>query len=84
MNTLQRIMGVVNRLDENGLAAELETIALLAERIEFGAGKYGPIHVDSARDWVKETREEVLDASVYLTWKIMQHERAQKAFEGDK
>lgn len=84
MNTLQRIMGVVNRLDENGLAAELETIALLAERIEFGAGKYGPIHVDSSRDWVKETREEVLDASVYLTWKIMQHEKAQKAFEGDK
>lgn len=83
MNTIQRIMGVVNRLDENGLAAELETIALLAERIEFGAGKYGPIHVDSARDWVKETREEVLDASVYLTWKIMQHEKAQKAMGGE-
>jgi hypothetical protein len=76
-------MGVVNRLDENKLAAELETIALLAERIEFGAGKYGPLHIDSSRDWVKETREETLDASVYLTWKIMQHESAQRKMGGE-
>lgn len=84
MNTLQRIMGVVNRLDENGLAAELETIALLAERIEFGAGKYGPLHIDNSRDWVKEAREEALDMSVYLTWKQMQHAAAQKVFEENK
>lgn len=83
MNALQRIMGVVNRLDENGLAAELETIALLAERIEFGAGKYGPLHIGS-KNWIKEMREEQLDGAVYATWEIMRHEQAQKVFEGDK
>jgi hypothetical protein len=83
MNAIQRIMGIVNRLDENKLTAELETLAILAERIEFGAGKYGPLHIDSSRDWVKEAHEEALDMSVYLTWKRMQHAAAQKAMGGE-
>lgn len=83
MNTIQRIMGVINRLEENNLAPELETIALLAERIEFGAGKYGPLHIGS-KNWIKEMREEQLDGAVYATWEIMRHEQAQKVFEGDK
>lgn len=84
MSALQRIIAIAGRLAENHLDAELETIATLAERIEFGAGKYGPLHIDDTRDWVKETREEILDAGVYLTWKLMQHAHAQKAFEAGR
>lgn len=83
MNAIQRILSIVNRLDENKLTVELETIAQLAERIEMGAGKYGPLHIDDTRDWVKEAQEEALDQSVYLTWKRMQHAAAQKAFGGE-
>jgi len=50
-----------------------EILKLVEERMALGAKKYGgPISIDDKRDFGLETLEELLDAIVYLTIKILQ------------
>tara|TARA_R100000315_G_C5230484_1_gene141514 strand:- start:353 stop:562 length:210 start_codon:yes stop_codon:yes gene_type:complete len=50
-----------------------EILKLVKERMALGAKKYGgPISINDKRDFGLETLEELLDAIVYLTIKILQ------------
>ena len=45
----------------------------LEERMELGAKKYGaPIPINDKRDFLEETLEEALDATIYLTAFLIQ------------
>tara|TARA_R110002020_G_scaffold230845_5_gene442003 strand:- start:823 stop:1035 length:213 start_codon:yes stop_codon:yes gene_type:complete len=50
-----------------------ELINRVEERLRLGADKYGgPIPINDDRDFLEETLEEVLDAIIYLTAKLIQ------------
>ena len=49
-----------------------EVMALIKERLEKGAYKYGGgIRVSDHRDWLQEALEEILDFAVYIAAQII-------------
>jgi len=49
-----------------------EIIEIIEERMQVGARKYGEkLDVFDGRDWLQETLEELLDACVYLSAKLI-------------
>jgi hypothetical protein len=57
---------------------ELQLLCAIAERVARGLKQYGPFQPDDKRDWVEETIEEHLDASVYLTLELMRVKEKRK------
>ena len=48
-------------------------IDVIKERLDVGAKKYGEeIYINDGRDWTIEAAEELLDACVYLSAKLLQ------------
>ena len=61
-----------------------EVIQLIKERLDAGAKKYGEeILMDDDREFVEEALEELLDACVYLSCKIIQLEGKFKGIQND-
>jgi hypothetical protein len=59
----------------NGQADAL--VQLVADRLEVGRLRYGPLRVaDDPRDWNRETLEELADACVYLAAEVMRRKGA--------
>lgn len=56
---------------------ERELLARVKERLEVGAGRYGPLKIADGRDLLEEATEELLDATIYLTGKLMELKAAQ-------
>ena len=50
-----------------------EILDKIKTRLDIGAKKYGEaLDVNDGRDWIEETLEELLDACVYLSAKLIQ------------